>query len=262
MRDVDAARRHRDGSAGDADYGAIGQSYSRYRRPDPRIAARIVRALGDARTVLNVGAGAGSYEPRDREVTAVEPSATMRAQRPADLPPAIDAVAERLPFPDRHVDAAMATSTVHQWADLAAGIGELRRVTRGPIVLLVSDPDRLHGFWLSQYLPEALDVERRRFPAIATLTALLGPGARVETVPIPRDCTDGFSEAYYGRPESLLDPGVQGAMSSWTMTDPAHLSRFERELRADLDAGRWDRRYGGLRQAAEYDGSLRLIVRP
>lgn len=253
-------RAHADGSAGDANYGAIGLDYAMYRRPEPRIAAQIARALGNARTVLNVGAGAGSYEPRDRLVTAVEPSATMRAQRPPELPPAIDAVAEALPFGDRSFDAAMATWTVHQWNDLPRGIAELKRVTRGPVLIMAADPDRLHDFWLSSYFPEVLDKELTRFPKIETLVGLLGAGTRVEQVPIPLDCSDGFTEAYYGRPERLLDAGVQGAMSSWTMTDPALVRRFEERLAGDLASGAWDARFGRLRTQPEYDGALRLIV--
>jgi len=148
--------RHQDGSAGDANYGAIGTGYARFRQPDPRIAAFIHQALGTAETVLNVGAGAGSYEPTDRSVTAVEPSASMRAQRPPHLPAAIDAAAERLPFPDRSFDAAMATFTIHQWADLGKGLAELRRVTRGPIALLTCDPALLDRFWLNAYAPEVI----------------------------------------------------------------------------------------------------------
>lgn len=250
-----------DGSAGDADYGAIGPGYARFRQADPRIAARIRAALGDARHVLNVGAGAGSYEPEDRRVTAVEPSATMRAQRPARLAPAVDAVAEALPFPDAAFDAALASVTVHQWSDLARGISELRRVTRGPIVLMVADPDRLHDFWLSRYAPEALDAEARRFPAIATLSRLLGGEVRVEPVPIPLDCRDGFNEAYYGRPEMLLDPAARRACSSWSFVATDGVARFERALRADLASGAWDARWGALRTTPAYDGSLRLVIR-
>ena len=254
-------RRFPDGSAGDVDYGTIGRAYARHRQPEPRIAERILAALGGARTVLNVGAGAGSYEPSDREVTAVEPSATMRSQRPSHLSSAIDAVAERLPFADDAFDAAMASFTVHQWNDLPAGIGELRRVTRGPIVILAPDPARLHDLWLTHYLPEALDRELARYPPIDRIVTLLGPDTRVEPVSIPLDCTDGFTEAYYGRPERLLNPGVQGAMSSWTLVDRAALDRFDRTLRTDLASGAWDRRFGHLRTSPVYDGSLRLIVR-
>jgi SAM-dependent methyltransferase len=257
-----SARHYADGSAGDANYGVIGVDYSVYRRPDPRIAAQIRRAFANARSVLNVGAGAGSYEPRDRDVTAVEPSATMRTQRLPDLPAAIDAVAESLPFPDQSFDAAMGTWTVHQWSDLAQGIAELKRVTRGPIVIMAADPDRLHDFWLSEYFPEVLDKELSRFPKIATIAALLGLDARIETVPIPLDCTDGFTEAYYGRPERLLEPGVQGAMSSWTLIDSTLVRQFESRLSADLVSGAWDARFGHLRTQPEYEGSLRLIIRP
>lgn len=251
-----------DGSAGDADYGAIGLDYARYRQPDPHIASRVLAALGDAQSVLNVGAGAGSYEPRDRHVTAVEPSATMRAQRPADLSPAIDAVAEDLPFPDQSFDAAMASSTVHQWQDLAKGIGELVRVTRGPIVIIASDPALLFEYWMASYLPEAFQVEATRFPPISTLTGLLGPGTRVEKVDIPLDCTDGFAEAYYGRPDRFLDPGAWGAMSSFTFVDRPIVDRAMERLAADLASGEWDRQHGHLRAQPFYDGALRLIIRP
>lgn len=251
----------RDGSAGDTNYGEAGIDYVRYRQPDPGIARHILAAIGDARTVLNVGAGAGSYEPRDREVIAVEPSATMRAQRPPDLPDAIDAVAEQLPFPDLSFDAAMATSTVHQWPDLPAGIGELVRVTRGPIVILTSDPAALHRYWLADYLPEILDIEARRFPAIDTIASLLG-GAEIRDVPIPLTCTDGFEEAYYGRPEMLLDPGAQRAISTWSFLSPEANARFMRHLTADLSSGAWDRTYGHLRAQPTFSGALRLIIRP
>ena len=249
-----------DGSAGDTNYGEVGSGYARYRKPDPAIARQILDALGDARTVLNVGAGAGSYEPRDREVIAVEPSATMRAQRPPDLPEAIDAVAERLPFPDRSFDAAMAVSTVHQWPDLPAGIGELVRVTRGPIVILTSDPAAFHRSWLAEYLPELLAIQARRFPAIDAIASLLG-GAEIRDVPIPLACTDGFEEAYYGRPEMLLDPGAQRAISAWSFLSPEAHARFVRHLTADLATGAWDRTYGHLRAQPTFNGALRLIVR-
>jgi hypothetical protein len=252
--------RHDDGSAGDADYGAIGATYSKYRRPEPRIAARIAAALGDARAVLNVGAGAGSYEPLDRAVTAVEPSASMRAQRPAHLVNAIDAVAESLPFPDAHFDAAMALYTVHQWSDLARGLAELRRVTRGPVVVMAGDPDALESFWLADYAREVIDVESRRCPPVATIVNALGGDVHVLPVPIPLDCTDGFNEAYYGRPERLLDAGARLACSAWSFVGEDVVARFVRDLGRDLDNGAWDARYGHLRMQPEYVGSLRLIV--
>ncbi len=252
--------RFNDGSAGDADYGVIGTGYTVYRQPDPFIARLIRDALGDARKVLNVGAGAGSYEPVDREVTAVEPSAAMRAQRPAQLPAAIKGVAEQLPFADGTFDAGMATFSVHQWQDLAAGLAQMRRVTRGPVVILSCDPARLTRSWLNDYAPEMIAVEAGRYPAIATLGRGLGGHVEVLPVPIPLNCTDGFSEAYYGRPERLLDPGARRANSAWSFVDPAIAERFARDLSRDLADGSWDARYGHLRRQPYFDGSLRLII--
>lgn len=252
--------RHDDGSAGDANYGSIGVGYTSYRQPDPRIAAAIGAALGDARRVLNVGAGAGSYEPVDREITAVEPSASMRAQRPAYLPRAIDAVAEKLPFEDASFNASMATFTVHQWRNLGIGLGEMRRVTRGPVIVLTCDPEELHRSWLGVYAPEMIAVEARRYPSMAAIAEALGGTAEVRSIPIPLDCTDGFSEAYYGRPERLLDPGARLANSAWSFVNSAIQPRFVKRLGRDLENGTWDAKWGHLRTLPEWDGSLRLIV--
>lgn len=252
--------RKADGSAGDANYSVIGPGYATYRRPDPRIYAAINAAFGGARTIINVGAGAGSYEPTDRDVTAVEPSAAMRAQRPPTLPAAIDATAEELPFADATFDAALASFTVHQWSDLHTGLNELRRVTTGPVIVLTCDPSALDRFWLNQYAPEVIATEASRYPTIAALTEGLGGTTAVRSIPIPLDCTDGFSEAYYGRPEALLDPGARLANSAWSFVDDPVSQRFERTLRNDLNTGSWDSRYGPLRTAASFDGSLRLIV--
>lgn len=225
-----------DGSAGDADYGRIGGGYADYRRPSPEIAAVVRAALGDARKVLNVGAGAGSYEPVDVEVVAVEPSEQMRNQRPVHLTPAVDAVAEDLPFPDDTFDAAMGTFTVHQWQDLGAGLAEVRRVTRGPVVVLTCDPELLDRFWLAEYAPEAIETEARRYPPIDAITAGLG-GGEVVPVPIPLNCSDGFGEAYYGRPERLLDPGARKANSAWSFVAPEVHERFVATLSRDLADG-------------------------
>jgi SAM-dependent methyltransferase len=249
-----------DGSAGDADYGTIGASYARYRRPDPRIAAVITDALGDARTVLNVGAGAGSYEPTDREVTAVEPSAAMRAQRSEGLPPAVDAIAEQLPFADDSFDAAMTTFSVHQWRDVEAGLREMRRVTRGPVVILTCDPSRVEEFWVREYAPEVLATEARRYPALETLAAGLSGRVANHSVAIPQACTDGFTEAYYGRPERLLDAEAQLACSAWSLVEPAVIARFTHQLTVDLLEGTWDAQHGALRTLPQYEGSLVLVV--
>jgi SAM-dependent methyltransferase len=253
-------QRGKDGSAGDVDYGDIGASYSRYRQPDPVIAAQIHHALGDAQSVLNVGAGAGSYEPLDRQVTAVEPSAAMRAQRPAHLSIAIDAVAEDLPFADARFDTAMAIVTVHQWSDLERGLAEMRRVTIGPVVLLVCDPDQMADYWLNDYIPEVRSIEASRFPPIARIVAALGGSVTVEPVPVPLDCRDGFNEAYYGRPEAFLDPEARLACSSWSLVPAAAVERCIAQLSADLASGRWDASHGHLRTQPFFDGPLRLII--
>jgi SAM-dependent methyltransferase len=242
------------------DYDQLGHNYARRRRADPRIAARVHAALGDARTVVNVGAGAGSYEPIDRYVLAIEPSSTMRAQRSLVLAPAIAAKAEALPLDDRSVDAAMAILTVHHWDDPPAGLRELRRVARDRVVVLTLDINVLAQYWLlSDYLPEALADDRARFPPIAKITDALG-GARVDPVQVPADCTDGFFEAYYARPEALLDPSVRAAQSAWPRLPQGVEERAIAALAADLVSGEWDRRHGHLRDADSYDAALRLIT--
>lgn len=250
----------RQSPAGDFDYEAPGQVYARVRQPDPRIAAQIHAALGEARTVVNVGAGAGSYEPTGREVIPVEPSATMRAQRPAHLAPAIDGTADALPLDDDAADAAMATITIHQWPDLEAGLREMRRVARGPVVILTFDPDELANFWLADYAPSVLTAESGRQPALERVAAALGGTVTAEPVPVPLDCTDGFIHAFYGRPEQLLDPAVRAAQSSWGFGDPAEIAAGLEQLATDLDSGVWDERHGHLRAQPFSEGSLRLVV--
>ena len=254
------SERTSDGSAGDADYSRIGEGYARIRQPDPRIAAQILDALGDARTVLNVGAGAGSYEPVDRDVTAVEPSASMRAQRPAHLSAAIDATSDLLPFDDQTFDASMASVTVHQWPNLARGLGEMRRVTRGPVVILTFDPVPPQHWWLIDYAPELIEVEAARMPPIATIEAALGGKTEVRTVMVPRDCVDGFGQAFFARPERMLEPEVRRAMSAWSFVPDDVVARFERELFSDLESGQWDARYGEFRSLAEFDAGLRIVI--
>ncbi len=212
-------------------YDVIGSAYPATRRTEPRIAARIWAALGDARTVLNVGAGTGSYEPPDRDVTAVEPSAVMRAQRPAAAAPCVAAAAEHLPFADRSFDAAMAVSTVHHWPDPVAGLRELRRVARRVVVFTydADEPGWLDRFWLTRdYLPEFAGLLTGR-PALADLAH--AAGGRTEPVPIPWDCADGFFEAHWRRPEAYLHPHVRRAVSVWTRVGPAAEQRAVQALR-------------------------------
>ena len=249
------------GRVGDADYESGGSGYENRRRADPRIADQIHQALGDATSVLNVGAGAGSYEPTDRYVLAVEPSPAMRARRGSGVVPAVDATAQLLPLDDDSVDAATAIFTVHQWGDgLAPGLRELRRVTRGPIVIMTIDGDALAGFWLVEYLPDRTEIERRRFPSIERMRDLLGGSVTVEPVPIPLDCTDGFVEAFYGRPEALLDPTVREAQSTWQFVNQAATQQGLEALATDLRSGAWDARRGHLRHQPTYTGPLVLLI--
>ena len=250
----------RDGSAGDADYGVIGTRYAVHRRPDPQIALAVRRALGPARTVCNVGAGAGSYEPANLSVVPVEPSATMRAQRPAGAAVAVAATAEALPFADDAFDAAMTTFSVHQWSELEAGLSEMRRVSRGAVAVLTCDPGRLEGYWLNEYAPEVVAVEAARYPGIDRLARALGGTTTATVVPIPLHCADGFNEAYYGRPEALLDREARTSCSAWSFVGEDVHDRFGRTLRRDLDDGTWDRRHGGLRTRPTFEGALVLVV--
>jgi SAM-dependent methyltransferase len=249
-----------DGSAGDADYSRLARGYASIRRPDPRIEALVWEALGDARTVINVGAGAGSYEPRDREVTAVEPSASMRAERPTDRVRAVDATADALPFADDSFDAAMASVTIHQWPDLAAGMREMRRVSRGPVVILTFTPEVPSPWWQPVYVPELYAVEAQRMPRLDSVTAALGGSSEVRVVPVPADCIDGFGQAFFARPEQTLDPDVRRAMSAWSFVTPEVEKRYVDELSADLASGAWDETWGRFRQLSEFDVGLRLVI--
>jgi SAM-dependent methyltransferase len=246
--------------AGDVDYEAGGTGYAEVRRPEPRFAAAIRRALGEARTLVNVGAGAGSYEPADMEVTPVEPSAAMRSQRPPSLAPAIDATAEDLPFPDDAFDAALASVTIHQWRDLARGLAEVRRVTRGPVVILTFDPVALHRFWLTGYAPDMMAHECGRMPPLEAVVDALGGSSTVDGLPIPFDCSDGFAEAFFGRPEALLDERVRRAQSAWNFVGRDAERRAVDRLAGALDSGAWDAAHGVLRTTAEYHGALRLVT--
>jgi DNA-binding transcriptional MerR regulator len=241
-------------------YDAIGSAYPATRRTEPRIAARIWDALGDARTVLNVGAGTGSYEPPDRDVTAVEPSAVMRALRPAEAAPCIAAAAENLPFGDRSFDAAMAVSTVHHWPDPVAGLREMKRVARRVVVLTydAGTTGRHDRFWLTRdYLPEFADL-LVGWPSLADLTRAIA--GRAEPVLIPWDCADGFFEAYWRRPEAYLDEHVRRAVSVWTRVGPQAEQRAVDRLRDDLSAGRWAERNRDLVALDAAELGLRLLI--
>jgi SAM-dependent methyltransferase len=243
-----------------AAYDTIGRGYGDVRRPDPRIASAITTALGDASSVVNVGAGTGSYEPTDREVIAVEPSAVMLAQRARSAAPAIQAAAEALPLADDAADAGMVVLTIQHWADLEQGLRELERVVRDRVVVVTMDVQVLGRLWLIRdYLPETLAHHAAAFPSIARLAELL-PGAHATILPVPRDCTDGFMAAFWGRPEAYLDPAIRAATSPWHRLAPDTVDRALERLADDLATGSWDERYGHLRRRADLDVGLRVVT--
>ena len=241
-------------------YDTIGASYTVTRRTEPRIAAQVWDALGDARTVVNVGAGTGSYEPPDRAVTAVEPSALMRSQRPSGAARCVAAIAERLPFPDGSFDAAMAFATVHHWGDPIAGLLEMQRVARRVVVFTHESDDEAwrQRFWLTRdYLPEVAGLLAGR-PSLRELAGAIG--ARVEPVRIPWDCADGFFEAYWRRPEAYLDERVRRGVSVWAKVGPDAERRAVRRLRGDLESGRWAERNADIADLEAAELGLRLLV--
>lgn len=238
-----------------ARYDTIGINYDQLRMPDPRIAKQINHALGTASTVLNVGAGTGSYEPTDRQVTAVEPSIEMIRKRKSSSARVIQASAEHLPFDDQSFDAAMAILTIHHWHDKALGLREMRRVTRGPIVLLTFDPS--HRPWLTDYMPELVSLDARQMPTMSQYGEWLGP-VMIEPVLVPHDCTDGFLYAYWSRPEAYLDERIRsGSSSFWSIQGLEHgLARLSHHL----ETGQWDSKHGHLRDQREYDAGYRLVI--
>lgn len=238
-------------------YDTIGTGYARVRRPDPRLRDALWAALGAPRTVANVGAGAGSYEP-PATVVAIEPSAAMLAQRPADAAPAVRAVAEALPLRDGAVDAALAVLTVHHWQDWRAGMAELRRVARR-VVVLTWDQDVSAGFWLLDYFPALRALDATRAVDIGRLAAALG-GAEVLPWPVPHDCRDGFLAAHWRHPARYLDPTIRTGMSLFRQGDPAVVAAGLAHLRADLDDGTWDDQHGHLRDRDTLDAGYRIVV--
>ena len=239
-----------------AKYDIIGLNYAELRKPDQRIAAAIQQALGDARTVLNVGAGTGSYEPVDRLITAVEPSLEMIRKRSSSAAKVVQASAEHLPFDDDAFDAAMAILPVHHWPDKEAGLREMRRVTRGRIVLLTFDPS--HRPWLTDYLPELVRLDEAHLPAMSDYERWLGP-VQITPLLVPHDCSDGFLYAYWRRPGAYLDPRIRsGSSSFWAMGNSVE-SGLER-LRRELQTGEWERRYAELLTLDAYDAGYRIVV--
>jgi SAM-dependent methyltransferase len=239
-------------------YDRIGVGYGGGRKADPRWQAAINRVIGSAQTVLNVGAGTGSYEPEDRRVIALEPSVVMLSQRPPLSAPAIQGKAENLPFNDAAVHVALAISTLHHWEDWRAGIKEMRRVA-SRVVVLHFDPVVHDDFWLvSEYLPELTDVWRTT-PTPAQIAAEIGPGTSIEELPVPWDCVDGFLSAFWRRPAAYLEPEVRRCMSGLQALEQSVVDCAMAELEADLQSGRWQSRQQALLRRREFDGGWRLI---
>jgi SAM-dependent methyltransferase len=245
-----------------ARYDTIGTGYARTRREDPRLRASIHAALGDARTVVNVGAGTGSYEPRDRHVIAIEPSDVMTAQRPRTLAPAIRATARDLPLRDGAVDAAMAILTIHHWDDhRERGVRELRRVARAAVVIVTFDPDVCTEMWLMKdYFPELAALDHAIFPLPATVASWLGGDVDIQPLPIPRDCEDWMLASFWAHPERVLDPDARKATSGFARMPADLVDRVVAEVGRDLANGSWAARHGALRELDSYDVGLRLVV--
>ncbi|HEX5309249.1 MAG TPA: methyltransferase domain-containing protein [Solirubrobacteraceae bacterium] len=244
-----------------ATFQEIGIDYTVTRRADPRIAEQIHAALGDARSVVNVGAGAGAYEPGDREVLPIEPSAQMIAQRSPELALAIEGHAECLPLPSDCVDAAMACMTLHHWADWRIGVQELRRVARERVVIFTYDRSYAERFWLLRdYLPRLARLDCARFPSLEEQSAALDEHVRVEQVPIPHDCDDGFLGAYWRRPRAYLDESVRTGISTFHLPGAGQMLNGLDNLAEDIEDGSWHERYWKLLEHQHVDLGYRLLI--
>ena len=237
-------------------YDKIGVGYRKYRKPDARIARAILEALGPARSVLNVGAGSGSYEPADRFVTSLEPSAEMIRQRLPGAATVCQGVAEGIPFRDNQFDAAMAILTVHHWANVEVGLKEMRRVAKERVVIFTFDPSSSY-FWLADYIPEIIEIDQPIMPEISEFAKILGQ-ITVSNVPVPHDCADGFLGAYWRRPRAYLDPEIRAAIS--TFSKLGDISSALTKLDEDLNSGVWGARYGHLLDVDELDMGYRVVI--
>ena len=242
------------------DYDGKDHNYPAIRKADPRIGMYVRRSLDSCDTVLNVGAGTGSYEPVDKFVIAVEPSSVMRAKRLAlGRNPAVNAMADDLPFDDKSFDAVMAVLTVHHWPDLKSGLSEVKRVAKKKITILTYDPEMLDIFWNAKYFPQLIEIERSRYPKLDRIAECIGKDLTITNIKIPFDCTDGFQEAFYGRPEGFLQAEVRNAQSAWGFLDKELESKYVKRLSDDLESGEWDRLYGYHRMLSEFEGAFRML---
>ena len=237
-------------------YDQIGDGYTALRRPDPRIHAVISGQLQGVSTLLNVGAGNGSYEPEKLPVITIEPSARMISQR-QDRSQVVQARAEALPFSDNSFDAATAVLTIHHWHNIEKGLEECIRVIRKRLVILTWDPES-DGFWLQQdYFSGLLDLDRSTFPELDQLRKWVG-NISVHLLPIPADCTDGFQGAYWPRPGAYIEQKVRTGMSSFLR--PTEVERGLDRLRVDITSGKWKEKYGHLLEVDELDICYLLVV--
>lgn len=245
-----------------ARYDSIGHGYAHYRREDPHLRARIRASLGAARTLANVGAGTGSYEPDDLHVVAIEPSDVMAAQRPRMSAPAIRASAGALPLRDASVDAAMAILTLHHWdSECERGVRELRRVAREHVVILTYDAHVSARMWLmAEYLPEVAALDHAIFPEPERIASWLGGSVQIEPLPLARDTPDWMLGSYWAHPERVLDPAARAATSGFARMRPDVVERVVNAVAHDLEIGTWDERHAELRTLEAYDVGLRLIV--
>ena len=242
------------------DYDSKNHNYSAIRKADPRIGEYVQKSLNGSHTVLNVGAGTGSYEPEDKFVIAVEPSSVMRAKRLAlGRNPAVNAKADDLPFDDKSFDAVMAVLTIHHWLDLKAGLLEMKRVSKKRITILTYDPEMLDVFWNVKYFPQLIEIERNRYPKLTYIAECLDEEIKITNIKIPFDCSDGFQEAFYGKPEAFLQEEVRNAQSAWGFLDKNIENQYIKRLSDELASGEWDRLYGHHRKLPEFEGAFRLL---
>jgi SAM-dependent methyltransferase len=240
-------------------YDEIGKTYAATRRQDPAIMAAIEAALGDCESVLNVGAGSGSYEPAGRDVLAVEPSLTMIKQRPPSAAAAVQARSDALPFCDGAFAAVLAVLTVHHWSDLKRGLAECARVARDRSVFLTFDVDRIGQFWLLDYFPTILAIDRGKAAPLSRFSDVF-TAVTATPVPIAGDCRDGFLGAYWRRPEAYLDASVRAGISSFAKLDAAQLEAGLHRLRTDLRSGAWAAQHADLMERDTLDIGYRLMI--
>ena len=243
------------------DYDKHGHNYSNIRQEEPKIAKVIHKELIDCQTILNVGAGAGSYEPKNKYLIALEPSVEMRKQRiKMKKSPAVIGASDSIPFDDNSFDCCMSILSVHHWKDMKKGINEMVRVSKKKVIIVTFDPEHLNDFWNFEYFPEVVEVERKRYPTINTLEKLFGKKLKIVKIPIPFNCKDGFQEAFYGRPEAFLHKEVRKSQSAWGFIDKKIENRIVKKLETELRNGEWDKKYGKYRKMKEFTCAFRMLI--